>query len=79
MKVNDMEKARAHLIKATELTDNENAFMALVKLYVMEDRIIDAIAVYSQALKSVTTLLINFVRKLISIIMFAQSQSLPIG
>lgn len=51
MKLGDMENARAHLIKSTELTDNENAFIALVKLYVAEDRIIDAIAVYERGLR----------------------------
>ena len=50
MRTGQREEARAQLLRSTELTKNENPYLALVKLYVAEDRIIDAVAVYTEAL-----------------------------
>ncbi|XP_031784339.1 Bardet-Biedl syndrome 4 protein isoform X1 [Nasonia vitripennis] len=53
MRANQLENAKNHLLTATELTKNESPYFALVKLYVMEDRIIDAVSVYTEALYAV--------------------------
>jgi Flp pilus assembly protein TadD len=53
MKINQLEDARTHLICANELTTNENPYIALSKSYMIENRIIDAIDVYTKALVSV--------------------------
>ncbi|XP_058796694.1 Bardet-Biedl syndrome 4 protein isoform X2 [Phymastichus coffea] len=46
------EAAKGQLLRAIELTKNESPYLALVKLYVAEDRIMEAVAVYQEALKA---------------------------
>ncbi|KAJ8673503.1 hypothetical protein QAD02_004765 [Eretmocerus hayati] len=49
--VNHLQDARVHLIRASELTKSESPYLALVKLCNKQDRVIESIAVYEQALR----------------------------
>lgn len=73
MKVNQLEDAKTHFIRATEFSTNAHPYVALANLYVVQDRVMDAVAVYTKALELVQIYFLNFPSSLYKIIHFPKS------